>query len=603
MPDSPEPEGLSYFRFTPRHDKSSSSSPPVSPTATIDRPSIPVTPRSRRPAFKNRPHSDYDAIHSRVKVQTIEEDFTADKVPSTPELASKTRSQSTATSHRAATPVSVSSRHTTRSDGRRPSAARLGFEATVSPPTRPRPGHVWSRSKSGSIWYERLKQSPSQSQKSSQASDDSQSVPSRLLTPLRPPLAPVHGPVYHHQVKVETSFTESRPDNVSSDQEPSRAPTASVSKGASRRSSIDPRRLFSAPLRLLRMFSKQPENGTSKPKEMRPASTKADSKLQLPDHKSLLRRNRTGEALKQVTSILEQTTPATVINPLSTRTTSNRSATDSQDSRKHKHKHDRKMVKGLVLENPIAGHKSFQDLLQLELPTQTSSQMELKRGLQPHNTPDERATYTIKRSPSAETEDFLKIDISIRGGTSYLPSEARRIQTPPLPQDGLDGKKRGFFFDYNAPKGDESREPSIRAASPDPTGDPKVDLKLARRDTSKPPMIGRKVLTFKRRTTKTKTGDWYDAKLAELEIDDDESHLSVEELKPPGNRGRSTTTTSYSELVLARMRKEEEQMDYNIPEHLPSSPLCPRNKRYWRVVQGRGSQYRGCWMHGVGEYE
>ena len=341
-----------------------------------------------------------------------------------------------------------------------------------------------------------------------------------------------------------------------------------------------------------------------KPEKVHSTSPRANSKMQLPDHKSYLRRNQTGEALKQVTSILQQTTPAIVINPLSTRTGSERSAADSQDSRKHKH--DKKMAKGLVLETAVAAQKSFRNLLDLGSPSNTSSQRELGRGMQPQNTPDEHATYKIKRSPSADTEEFLKIDISIRGGTSYLPSEARRIHTPPLPQDGLDGKKRGFFFDYNAPKNEESTAPSVKAATSEPRREPDVDGKLPRRDASKASAIGRRALTFKRRTTKPKAADWYDAKLAELEIDDEESQVGTAEelLKPTGrNRGRSTTATSCSELVLARKKKEEELMDYNIPEHLPNSPLCPRNKRYWRVVQGRGSQYRGCWMHGVGEFE
>lgn len=65
-------------------------------------------------------------------------------------------------------------------------------------------------------------------------------------------------------------------------------------------------------------------------------------------------------------------------------------------------------------------------------------------------------------------------------------------------------------------------------------------------------------------------------------------------------RERSETLTSLAEI---RKRQEEELFDYTIPEHLPSSPLCPRHPRYWRVVKGVGSQFRGCWMHGVGEWE
>ncbi|RMZ80835.1 hypothetical protein DV737_g2856, partial [Chaetothyriales sp. CBS 132003] len=107
---------------------------------------------------------------------------------------------------------------------------------------------------------------------------------------------------------------------------------------------------------------------------------------------------------------------------------------------------------GRISAHALSFNKSFPNLLHLD--SQSSSQSDLRHGPcpSPQNTPEEKAIYKVKRSPSAETEEFLKIDISIKGGTSYLPSEARRVHTPPLPQDGLDGRKRGFFFDYNAPK-------------------------------------------------------------------------------------------------------------------------------------------------------
>lgn len=56
-------------------------------------------------------------------------------------------------------------------------------------------------------------------------------------------------------------------------------------------------------------------------------------------------------------------------------------------------------------------------------------------------------------------------------------------------------------------------------------------------------------------------------------------------------------------LVEAERKNYEAQLDYTIPEHLPNSPLCPRNPKYWRVVKHKGSQFRGCWMHGYGQYD
>ncbi|KAK5047373.1 hypothetical protein LTR84_006896 [Exophiala bonariae] len=211
--------------------------------------------------------------------------------------------------------------------------------------------------------------------------------------------------------------------------------------------------------------------------------------------------------------------------------------------------------------------------------------MNMMMGPQPANTPDEQATYKIKRTPSSRTEEFLKVDISIWGGTSYLPSEARRIHTPPDPEQTLDGRLKGFFFDYNAPRsehgqdcheveGDDRTEDGGNGRSKVTTGTPKLDRN--RSGKYKPP------------------GDWYDVKLAELDDEDDD-----EEQIQCSKNGKSDCGV-YS---MAQNGDETGQFDHTIPEHLPSSPLCPRNPKYWRVVRGKGSQFRGCWMHGIGEYD
>ena len=158
MPHPAQPENLGYFNFSTRHDKSASSTPPISPLATSERPRTPAVARTPpRPAIRNRPQSDYSAIRSRVKVQTIEEDVVATKAPSTPEgrAASPGRRPSTPGSAGRRTPVrfaSVISRRSVHSEVAQNAPVRLGSEVGFSPPTRPQPGRTWSRSKSGSIW-------------------------------------------------------------------------------------------------------------------------------------------------------------------------------------------------------------------------------------------------------------------------------------------------------------------------------------------------------------------------------------------------------------------------------------------------------------------
>lgn len=320
-------------------------------------------------------------------------------------------------------------------------------------------------------------------------------------------------------------------------------------------------------------------------------------------HQTLLKRTHTSEALRQVTSLLHETSsvssacsPTTVIQPLDVRQLSDKS-TLSKRSKEHAPSRA-KHIKGLLSPALDISRRSSHDRVH-DVHSYSSSQWAFRMGAQPTNTPDERATYKIKRSPSADTEEFWKVDISVRGGTSYLPSEARRIHTPPLPQEGLDGKRRGFFFDYTAPRSDTSRQGSRSSI-------PRLDIP---RDTSsgldsnvsKGSTIHHRTFTdiIGNKLTRAKTCDWYDVKLAELDTTDDEK----EQVKRPQlGRGRSATTKSGRSLSEIKHRKEGEMFDMSIPEHLPSSPLCPRNERYWRVVKGKGSQFRGCWMHGIEDY-
>lgn len=320
-----------------------------------------------------------------------------------------------------------------------------------------------------------------------------------------------------------------------------------------------------------------------------------------------MKKSRTSEALRWVTSILQEVnrspgamSPASMPKPIGPRTATDTSNSGNDFNKRTSRKPKRK---GVVFLGATHSQRSLSGLR--EIPSYTSSQLSRRRGGVPSNTPDDRATYTIKRSASAETEEFLKIDISVRGNTSYLPSEARRIHTPPLPQDGLDGRKRGFFFDYNTPK---SLSKSMRPSSTSP---------LLRRDrnperrTSGASTIGKRTTSFKiKKSLRISTADWYDMKLAQVDntgddLDDDNGDMEADLWSTAHDasiRGGIATVNCCDALEQSKKLQEDEEFDMTIPEHLPTSPLCPRNPRYWRVVQGRGSQFRGCWMHGVGVY-
>ena len=126
-------------------------------------------------------------------------------------------------------------------------------------------------------------------------------------------------------------------------------------------------------------------------------------------------------------------------------------------------------------------------------------------------TPDSRLMYL-----GSDSEQYFRVEISEPGAPTYLPSEARRIGTPPLPTEN--GRHRGFFFDYNAPD-DEGNTPSPETKD----GDPR-------------PRMKRKGLS---------DVDWYRVKLEADEARDAATNFEL-----------------------------------NVPDHLPNSPLCPKHPKH-----------------------
>lgn len=117
----------------------------------------------------------------------------------------------------------------------------------------------------------------------------------------------------------------------------------------------------------------------------------------------------------------------------------------------------------------------------------------------------------------SDSQQYFRVEISEPGAPTYLPSEARRIGTPPLPDEN--GRHRGFFFDYNAPD-DEGSTPSLEKQ-----GGYSPRSLLKRKEAS--------------------DVDWYRAK---MEADE----------------ARDVTTN----------------FELNVPDHLPASPLCPKHPKH-----------------------
>lgn len=143
------------------------------------------------------------------------------------------------------------------------------------------------------------------------------------------------------------------------------------------------------------------------------------------------------------------------------------------------------------------------------LVSKSSSILDMLMGKPPACTPTADALYI-----GNDRSDYFKVEISDPDGPTFLPSEARRIGTPPLPSDRpRKGNMRGFFFDYGSPGG-VSYSPDSDDSERDPSS-------IRRTDT----MESEDRLPFR--------------------------------FEPESRRNRT--------------------FELNVPEHLPGSPLCPRS--------------------------
>lgn len=142
----------------------------------------------------------------------------------------------------------------------------------------------------------------------------------------------------------------------------------------------------------------------------------------------------------------------------------------------------------------------------------TSSIRKRMMGSPPISTPNPEA---VNMEPGSH--QHLAVGLGEDDSPSFLPSEARRVNTPPLP-DGSPGKSkpRGFFFDYQA----------LQAQN------------LASRDPSRS-QSGKRVGSVS-------DTEWYRRKLDTIDT----------ECNSP------------------------EEFTASVPEHLPNSPLCPRHPKH-----------------------
>ncbi|MCJ1460270.1 accessory factor associated with RNA polymerase II [Mycoblastus sanguinarius] len=252
--------------------------------------------------------------------------------------------------------------------------------------------------------------------------------------------------------------------------------------------------------------------------------------------------------------------------------------------------------------------------------SESSSIRELRRGINPGVSPNPESTYRARLRRDGPSEEFMRVNLLDPDGPSYLPSEARRVHTPPLPGEGPHQKRRGFFFDYNAPQNAEAEVLPFLAYSD--TKRTTEDIKAVTRahrgstsDDSQPISISKRYTQKFGPGQRKKQGDgdvdWYEQQLLEFDRQDRRDREAAGAHGNPAtgatrrNRRTSSVATSHirassasdssgsrSERALGMRRAEHEEIDYRIPDHYPSSPLCPRHPKH--EMKGM----RVCWMHG-----
>lgn len=413
-------------------------------------------------------------------------------------LESRSHSESKSSSHSA----SNSKRSSTSSRARKffhlPDL-RIAANATKDgqPPRKAKPGFNWTRQRSGEHWKESNdKKERNRSSGSSLRASELAGAPTTSPAspqPLRPPMTTnlSFGTGYHPVITMETEFTEL-------EEEPREGEDKLVRVSSVKERFLDrPKRLFGGRCR----------------------QSASESASNLPFKR---KKNRTLEGLDRVTSQLSHFVDNRRPSPHSSNSWSGKSASsrDSRGSRRFPF--------------PMWTQKASTSL------SHSSSIRELRMGMPPSNTPDESATYRVRGTATARSQEFMRIDISQPGGTSYLPSEARRIKTPPLSSDWNPNRQsRGFFFDYHPP------DVETESTNQD-------DQLIAAQSGSHIDTVNDLFNPTPLRRPKTpwvvSDHDWNSVMIAEADQLEEE--------------------------------REDQELDYDIPDHLPSSPLCPKHPKH-----------------------
>ncbi|KAK0627124.1 hypothetical protein B0T14DRAFT_511829 [Immersiella caudata] len=161
-----------------------------------------------------------------------------------------------------------------------------------------------------------------------------------------------------------------------------------------------------------------------------------------------------------------------------------------------------------------------------------------------HKRSDSSATDTVvTKPPKVSIEEISRAALLVRPqlwATQFPGGEATRVNTPPLKEDVADGRPRGLFFDVSGPSTSDQPQPGSESASsfgPNATPTPRP-----RQDDKDP---------FDQRAA-ARRREWWDI---------------------PSKSTAAAAASKRNQLRKAVL------FEFNLPEHLPTSPMCPANPK------------------------
>lgn len=208
-------------------------------------------------------------------------------------------------------------------------------------------------------------------------------------------------------------------------------------------------------------------------------------------------------------------------------------------------------------------HRRYSSESHNSLLSLTDSVRELLMGKTPVVTPYSEGNYI-----GSSGNIYEKVNFGTKDAPTYLPSEATRISTPPDETPGT--SQRNFLFDVSPPT-DESKAPSSVS------------------DSTKAP------------STKAPSEGPIPVKRAESSPQSGRQSPLCSSNSPSSNRSHNRIAQLRDRWETGTQREKEERkyrFELDVPEHFPTSPLCPRNPSHKSggtgicVYHGRNLQLR-----------